>query len=133
MGYSHKGGVSPIVVAVDDDLAAGIVESLLTSAGYPVVRAAHAGQLAGLATRHRSRVVVLDLNSTHRTGLEVLRQLRSGNDGDPSVLALTVQTRAGLEDEARAAGADEFLTRPFLPADLIAAVGRLYSAAGVAA
>ncbi len=43
MGDWGKGSVDPIVVAIDDDLAAGIVESLLKSAGYPVVRAERAG------------------------------------------------------------------------------------------
>ena len=124
----RQGGISPVIVAVDDELAAGIVESLLNSAGYPVVRAERAGQVVTLATRHQARVVVLDLNSSHRTGLEVIRLLRSGEGRDLRVLALTVQTRAGLEDEARAAGADDFLTRPFHPGDLIKSVARLYSA-----
>jgi DNA-binding response OmpR family regulator len=125
VGDLGKGSVDPIVVAIDDDLAAGIVESLLKSAGYPVVRAERAGQLLTLATRHRAQVAILDLNSSHRTGLEVLRRLRSGEGRGLRVLALTVQTRAGLEDEARLAGADAFLTRPFDPADLIESVARL--------
>lgn len=129
MGDLGKGSVDPIIVAIDDDLAAGIVESFLKSAGYPVVRAEHAGQLLSLATRHQARVAVLDLNSSHRTGLEVIRRLRSGEGKGLSVLALTVQTRAGLEDEARLAGADAFLTRPFDPADLIENVTRLSRAA----
>lgn len=132
MGYNREGGVSPIVVVVDDDLAAGIVESFLRSAGYPVVRAQHAAQGLTLATRHQARVVVLDLNNSHRTGLEVIRLLRSGKGRGLRVLALTVQTRAGLEEEARAAGADGFLTRPFHPGDLIESVARLYSAQGEA-
>ncbi len=128
MGDLRRGGVSPIIVAVDEDLAAGIVLSLLSSAGYPAIRAGHAGQVLTLANRHRARVVVLDLNSSHRTGLDVIRRLRSGEGKGLKVLALTVQTRAGLEDEARAAGADDFLTRPFHPGDLIKSVARLYSA-----
>lgn len=134
MGYFREDGVSPIVVMVDDDLAAGIVESFLKAAGYPVVRAEHAGQVLTLAARHHARVVVLDLNSSHRTGLEVMRLLRSGEGTGLRVLALTVQTRAGIEDEARAAGADAFLTRPFHAGNLIATVARLfYRAPAIAA
>jgi len=125
VGDSGNESVDPIIVAVDDALAAGIVESFLESAGYPVVRAEHAGQLLTLAARHQAQVAVLDLNSSHRTGLEVIRRLRSGEGRGLRVLALTVQTRAGLEAEARLAGADAFLTRPFDPADLIESVARL--------
>lgn len=121
-----KADVSPIIVAVDDDLVAGIVESFLTSAGFTVVRAEHAGRVLALATRHQARVVVLDLNSSHRTGLEVIRVLRGGEGRGLKILALTVQTRVGLEDEARAAGADGFLTRPFHPVQLIESVTHLY-------
>ena len=102
--------------------------SFLSSAGYPVIRAARAGLVLTLANRHHARVVVLDLNSSHRTGLDIIRRLRSGEGRDLRLLALTVQTRAGLEGEARAAGADDFLTRPFHPGDLIKSVARLYSA-----
>ena len=129
MGDSGKRSVDPIVVAIDDDLVAGIVESLLKSAGYAVVRAEQAGQILTLAARHQAQVAVLDLNSSHRTGLEVIRRLRSGEGMGMRVLALTVQTRAGLEAEARLAGADAFLTRPFDPADLIESVARLSRAA----
>lgn len=132
MGYCREEDLSPIVVVVDDDLAAGIVESFLKSAGYPVVRAEHAAQVLILASRHQARVVVLDLNNSHRTGLEVIRFLRKGEGRGLRVLALTVQTRAGLADEARAAGADSFLTRPFRPGDLIESVARLYTAEGEA-
>jgi DNA-binding response OmpR family regulator len=126
VGYSREDGVSPIVVMIDDDLAAGIVESFLKAAGYPVVRAEHASQVVTLAARHHARVVVLDLNSSHRTGPEVIRLLRGGEGKGLKVLALSVQTRAGIEDEARAAGAEAFLTRPFHPGNLIATVARLY-------
>lgn len=135
MGYPRQCGASPIVVVIDDDLAAGMVESFLRSAGYAVVRAEHAGEVLSLAIRQQARVVVLDLSSLHRTGLEVIRLLRSGGGEGRGlrVLALTVQTRAGMADEARAAGADAFLTRPFHPDDLIATVARLYDAPAVAA
>jgi two-component system, OmpR family, phosphate regulon response regulator PhoB len=126
--YSRGRSAAPILVAVDDDLATGIVESLLTSAGYPVVRAERAGQILLLATRHQARVVVLDLNTADRAGLEVIRILRRGEGKDLGILALTVQTRAGMKDEALAAGADVFLTRPFYPGDLIKSVARLYGA-----
>jgi two-component system, OmpR family, phosphate regulon response regulator PhoB len=128
VGYSRERSAAPILVAVDDDLATGIVESLLKSAGYPVVRAARAGQILLLATRHQARVVVLDLNAADRAGLEIIRLLRSGEGRDLGILALTVQTRAGMKDEALAAGADAFLTRPFYPGDLIKSVARLYGA-----
>ncbi|HEY6552683.1 MAG TPA: response regulator [Vicinamibacteria bacterium] len=128
MGYSRAPGAAPIVVAVDDDLANGIVESLLKSAGYPVVRAKRADQILLLAAGHQSRVVVIDLNTSERAGLDVIRFLRGAEGRDFRILALTVQTRASMKDEALAAGADAFLSRPFFPGDLIKSVARLCDA-----
>lgn len=118
----------PVVIAIDDDLTGGIVEASLTSAGYAVIRAQHGAHVLKVLKKNKARVVVLDLNTARRNGLEVLRLLQSHQArGDMRVLALTIQSRAVAEDEARAAGADDFLMRPFNPGELVQRVGQLYA------
>jgi DNA-binding response OmpR family regulator len=117
----------PVVVAVDDELTAGIIEAALASAGHRVLRARHGAHALKILDRTEARVVILDLNTARRAGLEVLRNLQGHQArGAMRVLALTVQSRGDAEDEARRAGADDFLMRPFNPTELVSRVELLY-------
>lgn len=124
---------SPVIVALDDELTAGIIEGSLRAAGYPVLRALHGAHALKIVNKNKARVVILDLNMSRRTGLEVIRFLQSHVSRDfLRVLALTVQNRKNAEDDAREAGADDFLMRPFDPGELVRKVDRLYSRLAIA-
>ena len=125
--------VRPVVVAVDDDLAASLIQATLIAAGYLVVRAAHGAQVLKVVNQHHSPLVILDLHTTRRTGREIMRQLRARSVlAMTHVLALSLTRQKSAADEARADGADEFLLRPFNPRDLLASVCRLYAVPAVA-
>jgi DNA-binding response OmpR family regulator len=118
----------PVVVAVDDDLTAGIIEGSLGAAGYTVLRALNGAHALKVVNKNKARVVILDLNTSRRAGLELIRLLQSHDSREfMRVLALTVQRRRGAEEEAREAGADDFLLRPFNPGELLQKVERLYA------
>ena len=118
----------PVILAVDNELTAGIIEATLGQAGYKVLRALHGAHALKVVQKNRARVVILDLNTSRRTGLEVIRYLQSHSARDSmGVLVLTVQNRKDAEDDAREAGADDFLMRPFNPGELVQRVGQLYS------
>lgn len=127
MAKSRSEQAFPVVVAVDDDLTAGIIEAALEAAGYTVLRALNGAHAHKIVNKNRARVVILDLNTSRRTGLELIRLLQShASRGSMRVLALTVQRRGDAEEEAREAGADDFLLRPFNPGELVARVSQLY-------
>ena len=116
----------PVVVAVDDDLTAGIIEGALDAAGYTVLRALNGAHALKIVQKNKAKVVVIDLNTSRRTGLELNRLLQGHESREfMRVLALTVQQRGEAEEEAREAGADDFLQRPFNPRELVERVDRL--------
>jgi DNA-binding response OmpR family regulator len=118
----------PIVVAIGDELTARIVQASLRDAGYEVIRADHGAQVPGLVVLHQPKVVVLDEATRRRGGLELLRQLRNlDGNADRSILFMGMSTRLGLEEEAREAGAHDYLARPFVPDELLSKVHRLYA------
>ena len=118
----------PVILAVDNELTAGIIEATLGHAGYKVLRALHGAHALKVVQKNKAKVVILDLNTSRRTGLEVIRYLQSHAARDSmGVLVLTVQNRKDAEDDAREAGADDFLMRPFNPGELVERVGQLYS------
>ena len=117
----------PVVVAVDDDLTAGIIEGSLGAAGYTVLRALNGAHAQKIVNKNKAKVIVIDLNTSRRTGLELIRLLQAHEARQfMRVLALTVQQRGDAEEEAREAGADDFLLRPFNPRELVERVNRLY-------
>jgi DNA-binding response OmpR family regulator len=109
------------VVVVDDEAnIADLVDLYLAREGYRVVKAG-TGQAGLRAVReHRPRLVVLDVGLPDVDGLEVCKQLRSTST--VPVIFLTARDSEidrvlGLE-----LGADDYLTKPFSPAELVARV-----------
>ena len=118
---SRASEAGTIVVIEDDQNIADLVELYLREEGFRVVQA-HDGE-KGLQAIHdqRPRLVILDVGLPGEVdGLAVCRKLRS--DGDLPVLMLTardgeIDRVLGLE-----MGADDYVTKPFSPRELVARV-----------
>jgi len=109
------------VLVVDDEKAlADVVSRYLHRGGYDVTQA-HDGQSAlQLARALQPDVVVLDLNLPGRDGLDVCRELREFSDCYVVMLTARVEevdTLRGLS-----VGADDYVTKPFSPRELVARV-----------
>ncbi|MBV8234513.1 MAG: response regulator transcription factor [Acidimicrobiia bacterium] len=111
-----------IVVVEDDQHIADLVELYLREEGFRVIQA-HDGQKGLDAVRDQDpRLVILDVGLPGAVdGLEVCRRLRAKQDDLP-VLMLTardgeVDRILGLE-----LGADDYVTKPFSPRELVARV-----------
>ncbi len=110
----------PKVLVVDDDQA--VRESLRRSLeynGYDVALAADGAQaLAGIGTAAPD-VVIMDVMMPRLDGIEATRALRiAGND--VPILVLTARDAVGERVEGLDAGADDYLTKPFALAELLA-------------
>src|SRR6266545_374005 len=111
---------STVLVVDDEQRLRDLVRGYLEHEGFNVLAAAD-GQLAlDLARQHGPDVVVLDLMLPGLDGLEVCRRLRTFSDA--YVIMLTAKAEeidriVGLE-----VGADDYLTKPFSPRELIARV-----------
>jgi DNA-binding response OmpR family regulator len=121
--WSYARPMASRVLVVDDDATVrDVVARYLGDAGYAVDLAAdgHAGLDA--ATRGEPDAVVLDLMLPGLSGLEVCRALRL-REVPPAIVMLTAlgeeQDRVlGLEF-----GADDYVTKPFSPRELVLRVG----------
>jgi DNA-binding response OmpR family regulator len=114
----------PVLVIEDDRPIAIVLERGLTLAGYGV-EVAEDGP-TGLARWSEGgwSVVLLDMMLPGMDGLAVCAARRAQGDRTPVVL-LTARDDEALRDAARAAGADEFLTKPFVYGELLATLERL--------
>jgi DNA-binding response OmpR family regulator len=111
-----------LVLVVEDDAAiADVIRMNLANAGYGV-HIEHDGS-AGLAAVQRLRpaAVILDVGLPGLDGVEVCRRMRAQHDWTPVLFATArddeVDRIVGLE-----LGADDYITKPFSPRELVARV-----------
>jgi len=110
---------NPIVLVIDDEAAIRrLLRAALEPHNYQVCEA-ETGQL-GLqeAVGRRPDVVILDLGLPDMDGLTVLKRLREWSQ--TPVLVLSVRDREGDKVAALDNGADDYLTKPFGTAELLA-------------
>ncbi|MEW2177792.1 response regulator transcription factor [Streptomyces sp. NPDC005406] len=120
-----------VLVVDDDPTVAEVVTGYLTGAGYEVTRAADGpAALDGYATR-RPDLAVLDLMLPGMDGFEVCRRMRA--HGPVPVIMLTAR---GDEDDrilGLETGADDYVTKPFSPRELVLRVDSVLRRARAAA
>jgi DNA-binding response OmpR family regulator len=109
-----------ILVVDDEPNIADLVDLYLAREGYRVLQAATgAGGLEAVNT-HRPRLVVLDVGLPDMDGLEVCKRLRQTSQ----IPVIFLTARDGEVDRVLGLelGGDDYLTKPFSPAELVARV-----------
>lgn len=109
-----------IVVVDDDPSVQEVVRAYLEKDGYLVYVAGTAGEGLALAERIKPGLVVLDLMLPDRSGEEVCRDIRERSD--VPILMLTAKASEDERVTGLAIGADDYLTKPFSPRELVARV-----------
>jgi DNA-binding response OmpR family regulator len=109
-----------ILVAEDDPKTAEVVRLYLVNAGFDVRLAADGASAIAAARDAGPDLVVLDWMLPRASGISVCRALRL--ESDVPVILLTA--RAGEDDRLRGleTGADDYVTKPFSPRELVARV-----------
>ncbi len=120
-------GAGERILVVDDepDIVALVVYHL-AKAGYRVSSAASGPDALALAKRDRPALVVLDLMLPGMSGFDVLAKLRD-DEGTAKMGVLMLTARKEEPDRIRGLelGADDYLTKPFSPQELVLRVGAI--------
>jgi two-component system, OmpR family, alkaline phosphatase synthesis response regulator PhoP len=109
------------ILVVDDEVSiAQIAGDYLRHGGFGVITASNGVDALTLARAQRPDLIVLDLGLPRMDGIEVAKTLR--REGNVPIIMLTARVEesdrlAGLE-----LGADDYMTKPFSPRELVARV-----------
>ena len=117
----------PRILVVDDDRrVVELLEIAFTNQGFRVLMAADGDEAIRSVAQDKPDLVVLDVRLPRRSGLDVCEMLRRDHPEFPVpiiVVSAAVETETRLQAFAR--GADDFLSKPFSPKELVARVRRL--------
>jgi DNA-binding response OmpR family regulator len=119
----------PILVVDDDAKIVSLVRMYLERAGYPVVDAADGRAALSAIALEAPALVVLDVMLPEVDGIAVLEAIRR-TDRTPVII---LSARGLVDDRLKglAAGADDYLPKPFSPAELVLRVERILDRTGI--
>jgi two-component system cell cycle response regulator len=119
----NASGDLQVLVVDDSPVVVEVVRAHLEHAGFAVADAGDVDAAVAAADKARPDLVLLDVNLPSGSGLDVLRAFR-GNAALASMLVIMVTREADPARvvEALELGADDFMRKPFEPAELLARV-----------
>ena len=111
-------------VLIVDDVPTNrdLLDELLSPLGFATRTAASAEEAIAVHDEWRPDLVLMDLRMPGMGGLEGIRRLRQGGS-KAALVSVTASGLADAENEARAAGVDAFVRKPYREGELLAIIG----------
>ncbi|MDO8834630.1 MAG: response regulator [Vicinamibacterales bacterium] len=113
-----------IVLADDDPEVTRLIDAQFKAAGYQTFLALDGAQAISAIETHLPDVVIVDMMMPRMTGFDVLSRVRH-MPVRPRIMVLSVRGHEQDVTRAFALGADDYVTKPFSPQELLARVERL--------
>ncbi|MBQ6936844.1 MAG: response regulator transcription factor [Clostridia bacterium] len=116
-----------VLIAEDEAAIREIIAITLKRAGYEVTEACDGEEALLLYTEHENEfdVVLLDIMMPNIDGLEVCKRLRKISS-TVGIIMLTAKTQEMDKVSGLLMGADDYITKPFSPSELMARVDSVY-------
>ena len=116
-----------VLIAEDESAIREIIAITLKRAGYDVVEACDGAQALELYAEQDGDfdVILLDIMMPNVDGLEVCKRLRNVS-GTVGIIMLTAKTQEMDKVSGLLMGADDYITKPFSPSELMARVDSVY-------
>jgi putative two-component system response regulator len=112
-----------VLIVDDSPLIRATLEAQLSTAGYEVYVACSADEALRMVRKYSCRLVISDWEMPGMSGVDLCRLLRQDDSqGYMYLILLTAHSSEAEKIEGLSAGADDFVTKPFNPAELIARV-----------
>src|SRR5512142_503002 len=113
--------MNELILVVDDEpRIVKLARDYLEAAGFRVISATDGPAALAIARRERPDLIVLDLLLPGMDGLDVCRALR--RESDVPIIMLTARAEEADRLIGLELGADDYITKPFSPRELVARV-----------
>lgn len=109
-----------LLLVEDERNIRSVMTSLLESEDYQVIQAGTCAAARSLFLSYRPDLLILDLGLPDRDGMELLREVR--RDSVTPVIVLSARTEDDDKVRALDAGANDYVTKPFSTAELLARI-----------
>lgn len=109
-----------VLIVEDDEDISMVEEAYLEAAGFETVIVADGRKVAALLEREPFDLILLDLMLPGKSGYEVCREIR--DKVDIPILMVTARTESVDKIRGLGLGADDYIAKPFDPAELVARV-----------
>ncbi|RLC81098.1 MAG: response regulator receiver protein, partial [Chloroflexi bacterium] len=122
--------MAKILIVDDDPKAVKLMGYILHKEGYEIIPALSGKEALEILRKEKPDLIILDIMMPEMDGYEVCRRIRANPD-TAKVPVIMLTAKAMLEDKIAGfeAGADDYVTKPVLPAELTARVKVLLSRA----
>lgn len=112
--------MSKVLIMEDEESIRRVLRLNLEGKGHEVAESATASQGLALIGTFKPNLVILDLGLPDKNGFDVLREIREWSQ--VPILILTVNDDEGSKVRLLEAGADDYITKPFGPLELLARI-----------
>lgn len=117
--------MAKVMIVDDDHTTVSLLETLLELDGFDVVVVSRGMDVIPKAETHSPDVILMDYHLTDTAGVDVLREIRIHEN--LSSLPVIITSGMDVREEVMAAGANEFILKPFEPNDLPVLFNRFIS------
>ena len=119
-------GKTRILVAEDDPTNQAIARAVLEAAGYSVEIVENGIDAVAAAERQEHDLVLMDVQMPRLDGIEATRRIRArgGLLASLPIVAVTAHAMTGARQEYLRAGMDDYVSKPYAAADLVAVIER---------
>lgn len=119
-----------LLIVDDEQGVRSLVRMTLESENYEILEAQEGSEALSMIRRHRPDLVLLDVMLPDSSGFDICRAIKTDPDtSSTTVVMLTAKAQSEDLEEAEAAGADGYFTKPFSPVALMQRVERIFGAA----
>lgn len=106
-----------ILLVEDDNTMLSLLQTLLKMEGFATAALGDSEKVIEAVYREKPDVILLDVHLAQGSGIQLLREIRLDPKLDRTLVLM--QSGLNLADECKAAGADEFLLKPYMPEILL--------------
>ncbi|HLF73386.1 MAG TPA: response regulator [Anaerolineales bacterium] len=114
--------MAKILLAEDDPTMVSLLQTLLKMEGFETVTLEPDADITGAAVRERPDILLMDVHLGQQSGMDVIASIRR----NPQTAGIRVVMTSGLDvrEACLRQGANDFLLKPFMPAELIGILNR---------